>query len=59
MKYFLLLLAACSLCGFWRNIKPVLSGIAPREQLVLDSTVIGVSTVLSGLDVPWDYLGFG
>ena len=50
---FVLLIACCSVLVFWGRKQAKVS-FPVEEQFVLDSTVIGTSTIASGLDVPWE-----
>ncbi|HEV7330911.1 MAG TPA: PQQ-dependent sugar dehydrogenase [Flavisolibacter sp.] len=43
----------CSVFLFCRNTEPDVT-FPIEKQVRLDSTVVGVSTILSGLDVPWE-----
>ena len=44
----------CSLFVFCIQKDGVKTAFPIEEQLLLDSTVIGMSTIVSGLDVPWE-----
>lgn len=44
----------CSLFIFWNQKERAMTNLLIEEQLTLDSTVIGMSTIATGLDVPWE-----
>jgi glucose/arabinose dehydrogenase/cytochrome c5 len=50
----ILLVASCSLFVFWHKKEQANKVFPIEKQLALDSTVIGVSIIASGLDVPWE-----
>jgi glucose/arabinose dehydrogenase/mono/diheme cytochrome c family protein len=56
MRYitFVLLIACCSVFVFWGTKEQAAVSFPIEERFVLDSTIIGTSTIASGLDVPWE-----